>query len=95
MRPIVGGFSMRASPRTFRRKKTNDGSRLDYEKLAVVLGRKWGYITPEYLYHEMDLADVKDCAPFLGKDEWAYCWVGGKQDYSELHKLGVVSLKKG
>lgn len=43
----------------------------------------------------MDLADVKDCAAFLSREEWAYCWVGGKKDYSELHKLGVVNLKKG
>lgn len=43
----------------------------------------------------MDLADVKDHSAFLSKEEWSYCWIGGKADYSELEKDGIIKVKRG
>ncbi len=60
----------------------------------MVLGKYWPYVTPDYLYRQLDFIDVKDMAAFLTKEEWAYCWVGGKQDLTELDKLGVINIKR-
>lgn len=32
--------------------------KIDYECLAAVLGKHWSFITPEYMYYEMDDLEI-------------------------------------
>jgi len=71
------------------RSKKKQGGRLDWDRLAIVLGRHWAYITPEYLYGEMTMKQVSFCMSLLPKEYSDMVMVGRKQDLSWLKKNRV------
>jgi len=74
------------------RSKKKQGGQLDWDRLAIVLGRHWAYITPEYLFDEMTMKQVSFCMSLLPKEYSDVVMVGRKQDLSwiEKNRIGKV-----
>ncbi len=64
-----------------------------------MLGKHWSYMTPEYLYYEMEIKDVSNCMCLFSKEEADWCfdekWRGQDLKFIEKHKLGRIIKNNG
>lgn len=59
-----------------------------------MLGRFWSYITPEYLYFEVDVPDLRNFLALVPKEysDWIYRR-RRKNNYTGMAKAGVKVIK--
>lgn len=63
--------------------------------MAVALGKYWSYITPEYLFYEIDVPALREYFALVPQEvgDWVYR-ERRRNDYSQLPKQ-VASVKEG
>ncbi len=59
--------------------------------MAVLLGKRWPYITPEYMYYEMDTQDINRYIGLMGNDDLAKVFRPKSYGLKQGIEDGVIS----